>query len=74
MPKFYSSKHVVATLQRHGFFYVSQSGSHVKFRRYGKPALMVIVPANRKEIPNGTFSSIIRQSGLAKADFESKEK
>jgi predicted RNA binding protein YcfA (HicA-like mRNA interferase family) len=51
---------------------MSQKGSHVKFRKIGKPTLTVIVPANRKEIPYGTFCSIIRQSGLSKEVFEVK--
>ncbi|OGZ07047.1 MAG: hypothetical protein A3D65_00110 [Candidatus Lloydbacteria bacterium RIFCSPHIGHO2_02_FULL_50_13] len=74
MPKFYSSRHVVAVLQKRGFFYISQNGSHVKFRKFEKATLTVIVPANRKEIPGGTFSSIIRQSGLSREDFEKKKK
>ncbi len=31
---------------------------------------VVIVPANKREIPHGTFSSIVRQAKLSKADFE----
>lgn len=32
--------------------------------------LTVIIPASRKEMPIGTFNSILRQSGLKKEDFE----
>ncbi|MFH1894836.1 MAG: type II toxin-antitoxin system HicA family toxin [Patescibacteria group bacterium] len=60
MPKLYSSAYIVKVLQREGFIYISQRGSHVKFRRVGKPALTVIIPVNRKEIPIGTFRSILR--------------
>ncbi len=71
MPRLYSSAHIIDVLQRHGFFYVSQKGSHVKFRKVaGKRTLTVIIPANRKEIPFGTFQSICRQSKLAREDFE----
>jgi len=28
------------------------------------------VPANKREVPMGTFGSIVRQSGLRKEDFE----
>lgn len=45
-------------------YYVSQKGDHVKFRKFGNPILTVIVPANKKEIPFGTFKSILRQSKL----------
>ncbi|MBI2042104.1 MAG: type II toxin-antitoxin system HicA family toxin [Candidatus Nealsonbacteria bacterium] len=72
MPKLYSSTHIIQVLQGKGFIYISQKGSHVKFRRVGRPTLTVIVPANRKEIPVGTFRSILRQSCLLKNDFEVK--
>lgn len=70
MPKFYSSKQIVKILQQKGFVYISQKGSHVKFYKSGKPSLTVIVPANRKEIPFGTFKSILRQSNLSESDFK----
>ena len=66
MSKLYSSAHIVKILQGEGFVYVSQKGSHVKFKKLNK---IVIVPANKKEIPYGTFKSILRQSGLKEKDF-----
>ncbi len=69
MPKLYSSSHIIKIIQNKGFVYISQRGSHAKFRKIGKPTLTVIVPANRKEIPFGTFRSILRQSGLVEKDF-----
>ena len=69
MPKLYSSAHIIKILQNKGFVYISQRGSHAKFRKIGKPTLTVIIPANRKEIPFGTFRSILRQSGLTEKDF-----
>ena len=67
MPKLYSSRHIIMILNRHGFVEIDQSGSHKKFR-YG--SFTVIVPAAKREIPYGTFMSILRQSGLLKQDFE----
>lgn len=64
MPKLYSSRQVIAALERQSFVFVAQRGSHVKYRRAGSPVRTVIVPAGRKEIPRGTFRSILRQSGL----------
>jgi predicted RNA binding protein YcfA (HicA-like mRNA interferase family) len=64
VPKLYSSRQVIAALERQGFVFVAQRGSHVKYRRAGSPVRTVIVPAGRKEIPRGTFRSILRQSGL----------
>lgn len=72
MPKFYSSSQIIKVLQRKGFIYISQKGSHVKFRKFGRPILTAIIPANRKEIPYGTFKSILRQSKLSEKDFKKK--
>ncbi len=66
MPKFYSSDHIIKVLQKRGFIYISQRGSHVKFR---KDKLTVIIPSNRKEIPYGTLRSILRQSNLTEIDL-----
>ena len=70
MSKFYSSSHIIKVLQSKGFIYISQKGSHVKFRKIGDTKLTVIVPAGRKEIPHGTFKSILRQSKLTEKDFK----
>lgn len=64
MPRLYSSREVIRALERAGFAYVSQRGSHVKYRKAGSPTRTAIVPADRKEIPRGTLRSILRQSGL----------
>jgi predicted RNA binding protein YcfA (HicA-like mRNA interferase family) len=70
MPKLYSSDHIIKVLTKHGFVFVSQKGSHVKYRKTGNPVLTAIIPAGRKEMPVGTFNSIVRQSGLSKDDFQ----
>ena len=70
MPKLYSSNHIIKVLGKYGFVFISQKGSHIKLRKVGSPTLTVIVPAERKQIPIGTFNSIIRQSGLDKTVFE----
>ena len=72
MPKLYSSAKIIKTLQNKGFVFVSQRGSHVKLRKLSNSVLTVIVPANRKEIPFGTFKSILRQSNLSQDDFSKK--
>jgi predicted RNA binding protein YcfA (HicA-like mRNA interferase family) len=70
MPKLYSSEEIIRVLLRHGFLMISQKGSHIKYRKDGNPVLTVILPANPKQIPSGTFHSILRQSGLTRNDFE----
>ncbi len=66
MSETYSSKHIISVLKSNGFVYKSQRGSHVK---YVKASLTVIVPHPKKEIPHGTFRSILKQSDLKKEDF-----
>jgi predicted RNA binding protein YcfA (HicA-like mRNA interferase family) len=67
MPRLYSSRHIIKVLLAHGFIEVDQTGSHKKFTDGER---VVIVPAPRKETPQGTFHSILRQSGLKRTDFE----
>jgi len=66
MTKLPSSQKIINTLLKNGFIFVSQRGSHQKYRKKDKT---VIVPAPRREIPIGTFRSIIRQSGLNPDQF-----
>ncbi|MDB5191635.1 MAG: hypothetical protein JWQ96_1198 [Segetibacter sp.] len=70
MPKLYSSSQVLKVLNHHGFYLVSQNGSHINYRKIGDPTLTVIIPAERKQIPQGTFNSILKQYALSKDDFE----
>jgi predicted RNA binding protein YcfA (HicA-like mRNA interferase family) len=70
MPKLYSSQEIIKVLRKKGFVYISQKGSHAKFRKEGSPILTVIVPAGKREIPFGTFRSILRQANLRESDFK----
>lgn len=70
MPKLYSSKHIIKILLQKDFIFISQKGSHIKLRKQDNPTLTVIVPDNKKEIPIGTFRSILRQSNLSEEDFK----
>ena len=73
MNKNFSSREIIRVLERFGFLLVSQKGSHVKFK---KPILgvtkVVIVPHPRKDIPYGTFRSILRQAGISEESFLKK--
>jgi predicted RNA binding protein YcfA (HicA-like mRNA interferase family) len=71
VPRLYSSAQIVKGLEREGFLFVSQRGSHAKYRQTGDTLVMtVIVPTGRKVIPRGTFRSILRQSGLGESAFK----
>ena len=69
MPRPVDLKIVVRVLRAHGFFFVSQKGSHAKFRKMGAQTRTVIVKMSKKQIPRGTFQSILLQSGLSESDF-----
>jgi len=62
-----SSKEIIKILKENGFTFISQKGSHKKFR---KGTRIVIVPDPKKEIPRGTLESILRQSGIDKQRFQ----
>jgi predicted RNA binding protein YcfA (HicA-like mRNA interferase family) len=66
----FSGKQICAILARHGFIEVRQRSSHVVMqKRLDQTTVTVPVP-NHTEIKIGTLQSIIRQSGLARAEFE----
>ena len=74
MPKPIKLKKVIKTLESKGFNFISQNGSHGKFRKKGKGKIKrtVIVKMIKKEIPHGTFKSILLLSGLNEEDFRNK--
>lgn len=71
MPKPIELKTVLRVLEKKGFFFVSQKGSHAKYKKIGYPSKVVIVKMSKKETPYGTFRSIILMSGLEESDFRS---
>ena len=72
MPKLpvLSGAEVCAVLAKHGFERIRQKGSHIIMQRLlGDDSTTVPVP-DHDEVRRGTLRSIIRQSGLAREDFE----
>ena len=70
MPKLYSSKEIEYVLHKFGFRFVIQKGSHGKYKNAsGRTA---ILPMNKKEIPIGTFYSILKQMGISSEEFYEK--
>jgi predicted RNA binding protein YcfA (HicA-like mRNA interferase family) len=68
--KVFSGKEVCQILQQHGFVEVRRRGSHVVMqKRLGLSTVTVPVP-DHKEIRTGTLLSIIRQSGISRAEFQ----
>jgi len=65
-----SGKAVSQILKRHGFVQLRQRGSHVIMqKKSGNSTITVPVP-NHSELKIGTLRSIIRQSGIAKEEFD----
>lgn len=50
------------------FKLVLQKGSHGKFKN--ETGRIVILPMNKREIPMGTFKSILKQIGIDIKEFE----
>jgi len=67
MSKLYSSKEIESVLKKLKFQLDSQKCSHGKFKI--EKGQIVILPMNRKEIPFGTFRSILRQMSIDDKDF-----
>ena len=59
---------VIRTLKKYGFCYVSQKGSHVKYRCND---LTVIIPMH-SEVAKGTLKSILSMANIPLDDFLNK--
>ncbi|MYA00727.1 MAG: addiction module toxin, HicA family [Chloroflexi bacterium] len=57
-------------VERHGFKYDHHTGSHIIMKRHSDGRMAVIPDKGNRPVPPGTISSIIRQSGIPRSDFE----
>lgn len=62
------TRHVIKIIESNGFVFVSQKGSHAKYRH--RDGRVVIVPLHGKDLPFGTFLSIVRQSQISHEHFD----
>jgi predicted RNA binding protein YcfA (HicA-like mRNA interferase family) len=62
MPKVYKAKDIYKFLLKNWFQQISQKWSHIKLKDKNKN--IVILPMHNKDIPYGTFVSILSQSKL----------
>ena len=67
MPNIFSSNQIEKVLFLLGFSFISQNGSHAKYKN--KEGNVVILPANKKVIPEGTFRSICKQANISVKEF-----
>lgn len=62
-----SGKECVKALEKAGFYFKRQEGSHIILRR-DIPFAQVVVP-NHKELDKGTLRSIIRMASITVEEF-----
>lgn len=60
------SRDVIRVLERAGFSFVSQRGSHKKFT---DGTHIVIIPEHREELKTGTLKGILEQAGMTVDQF-----
>ena len=64
-----SGREVVKRLERTGFMFVRQCGSHMILRRE-KPPKMTVSSPDHKELKRRTLKNILRQVNLTTEEFE----
>jgi len=65
-----SGREVCRLLQQHGFVEVRRRGSHIVMQRRTDAGNVTVPIPDHRELAIGTLLSIIRQSGVARAEFE----
>jgi len=65
-----SGREACAILVRNGFSEVRRRGSHVVMQRRDAGTTTTVIVPEHRELRTGTLLSIIRQSGLPRALFE----
>jgi len=58
-------------LTQHGFIEVRRRGSHIVMQKKVADGTITVPVPDHSEIRMGTLQSIIRQSGVPRAEFES---
>jgi predicted RNA binding protein YcfA (HicA-like mRNA interferase family) len=69
MPKPVLLSVILKVLKDRDFFFIRQKRSHARFTKTGRPTRHVTLKMTDKEVPYGTFRSILFQSGLKEEDF-----
>ena len=65
-----SGQEICAILEQHGFCQVRRKGSHIVMQRVSPDGTRSVPVPDHDEIRIGTLSSIIRQSGVSRSEFE----
>ncbi|PYN30218.1 MAG: hypothetical protein DME01_28015 [Candidatus Rokuibacteriota bacterium] len=65
-----SGREACRILQEHGFVEVRRRGSHIVMQRRTDTGSVTVPVPDHRELAIGTILSIIRQSGIPRAQFE----
>ena len=65
-----SGREVCRILAVHGFSEVRRRGSHIAMQKAGPDGTVTVPVPDHRELRTGTLLSIIRQSGVPRAEFE----
>lgn len=60
----YTPRKLIKLLNKNGFLFVRQNGSHAIFKNFGTNR-KVIVPIHSSDIPRGTAIAILKDAGIA---------
>ena len=66
-----SGQEACAILAQHGFVEVRRRSSHIVMQRQETTGTTTVPVPDHRELKTGTLRSIIRQSGVGRAEFES---
>ncbi|OGU18032.1 MAG: hypothetical protein A2X61_09430 [Ignavibacteria bacterium GWB2_35_12] len=64
----YKANEILAKLLRAGFIIRRQSGSHIVLRH--EDGRQTYVAMHTKDVPTGTFNSILKQAKLTREEFD----
>ena len=63
-----SANEIIKSLERDGFKFLRQKGSHITLYKDGNKKYLVVVP-NNKEVKRGTLLGILKQAGMDRESF-----
>jgi predicted RNA binding protein YcfA (HicA-like mRNA interferase family) len=71
MPKLPRSngRQVLRVLLKAGFYIHHQSGSHARLFHRQRPEMRVTIPIHKKDLPEKTLRSILKQAAIKEAEF-----
>jgi predicted RNA binding protein YcfA (HicA-like mRNA interferase family) len=71
MPKLpvLNGREVLRVLLKAGFYIHHQSGSHARLFHSQRPELHVTIPIHKKDLPEKTLKSILKQADIKEVEF-----